>query len=234
MAVEVYRQSTTDVATNNNGFVATAQRATLEIGEPRDTSVLVFIRKTYPAEYNHVVRNMNDSINYQTNTKNKRSMRGGHLFLYRYVVLIAIIICFAFGIASIYVKGCAAVPFLLTILYIALSIYNIVVFICNRPLIHPLLTAQVPRGQLDGMINRFFKVPVNAAVLTGVVATFINPAVIVAAVKKENIQITEISIMLYDDRYLSRSRFPKEIVVHLLVFIILFILAIVFVSIKAS
>lgn len=234
MATELHRQNTTNIATHSNGFVAVTQHATMEIGEPRDTTVLVFIRSTYPAIYNHVVRNMNDSINYQTNTKKKWSMRGGHFFLYRYVVLLAMILCFVFGIVSIFVKGCAAVPLVLTVLYIALSIYNIVVYILNRPLIHPLLTRQVPRGNLDGMINRFFNVPVNATVLTGIIAAFIDPAVIAAAMKKENVQLTEIRIMLYDDRYLSRSKFPKEIIVHLFFFTILFILAIIFVSIKSS
>jgi hypothetical protein len=50
-----------------------------------------------------------------------------------------------------------------------------------------------------------------------VFAAFIDPAVIAAAVQKENIQLTEIEIMLYDDRYLRRSQFPKEIVVHLFI-----------------
>ncbi len=31
---------------------------------------------------------------------------------------------------------------------------------------------------------------------------------------KENIELTEIEIMFYDDRYLRYSQFPKEIVVH--------------------
>jgi len=132
------------------------------------------------------------------------------------------------------VKPCDVVPFILTVLYIALTIFNIVVYIKNRPIIHPLLARQVPRGQLDGMINRFYAVPVNATVLTGVIAAFIDPAVIAAAVKRENIELTEIQIMLYDDRYLFYSRFPKEIVVHLSIFIILFILAIIFVSITIT
>jgi hypothetical protein len=232
MIDHVHQQRTLNVATvENNGFVAVTRETTMELGQPRDTTILVFIRSTYPARYNHVVRNMNYI---KTNTKDKSSMRGGHFLLYRYIILLAILLCFGFGIASIYVKPCATVPFVLSILYIALSIFNVVIFIKNRPLIHPLLTKQVPRGQLDGMINRFYAVPVNATVLTGVVAAFINPAVIAAMVQRENIQLTEIKIMLYDDRYLSYSKLPKEIIVHLLTFIILFILAIAFVSVSPS
>jgi hypothetical protein len=218
----------------NNGIVAVTRQTTMEIGQPHATGVLAFIRNTYPASYNHVVRNMNAIIN-QMNAKNKRSMRGGHFLLYRYVVVFAIILCFCFGIASIYVKACAAVPFVLSVLYIALSIYNIVIFVLNRPLIHPTLTRQVPQGVIpDGSMNEFYSVPVNATVSTGVFAAFIDPAILAAAVRRENIQLTRIKIMLYDHRYLRRSNFPKEIIVHLLVFMILFILAIVFVISNVS
>lgn len=231
---EIYQQNTLDVATvENNGVVVVGQKTTMELGEPRERTILTFVRNTYPARYNHVVRNMN-SLNYLPNTKKKWSMRGGHFFLYRYIVLLAIILSFIFGIISIYVKACATVPFILTVLYIALSIVNIVIFIRNRPVIVPLVTKEVPRGQLNGMINRFYAIPVNATVLTGIVAAFFNPEVIAAAVRTDSIQLTEIDVMLYDDQYKSRGGFPKEIVIHLLVFIILFILAIIFVSIKSS
>jgi hypothetical protein len=231
MPPEIYRQDTMNTATiGNNGFVAVTRQTTMEIGQPHATGVLAFIRNTYPASYNHVVRNMNGII-YQMNEKDKRFMRGGHFLLYRYVMAFAIILCFCFGIASIYVKVCAAVPFILTVLYIALSIYNIVIFLLNRPLIHPVLTRQIPQGVIsDGTMNEFYSVPVNATVLTGVFAAFIDPAVLAAAVRRENIQLTKIDIMLYDHRYLRRSKFPKEIIVHLLVFIILFFLAIAFVG----
>jgi hypothetical protein len=146
MTNQLYKKNTVNVATvENNGFVAAVRETTMELGTPRDTTVLVFIRRTYPAIYNHVVRNMNQ-INHQMNTANKSSMRGGHFLLYRYIILFAILLCFSFGIASIYVKPCAVVPFILTVLYIVLSIFNIVIFIRNRPLIHPLLARQVPRG----------------------------------------------------------------------------------------
>lgn len=235
MTVNLYRQNTMNTATiGDNGFVAVLRETTMEIGQPRATGVIAFIRNTYPASYNHVVRNMNAIIK-QVNAKDKRSMRGGHFFFYRYILLFAILLCFAFGIASIYAKACAAVPSVLSVLYITLSIYNIVVFRLNRPVIHPLLARQIPRGQIPGgFMNEFYSVPVNATVLTGVLAAFIDPTIIAAAIQKENIQLTQIKIMLYDDRYLRRSKFPKEIIVHLFLFIILFILAIIFVSIDSS
>jgi hypothetical protein len=178
MTTEVYRQNTANVTTiGDNEFVAVSQQINMQIGQPRATGILVFIRNTYPASYNHVVRNMNHLLK-QLNTKNKRSMRGGHFLLYRYVILLAILLCFCFGIASIYVKPCAAVSFSLSVLYIALSIYNIIIFILNRPLIHPFLTGKIPRGYISGdYTNEFYSVPMNTRVLTGVFAGFIDPAV---------------------------------------------------------
>ncbi|CAF1173524.1 unnamed protein product [Adineta ricciae] len=234
MALEVHQQEQIQVSTiGDTGVVAVAQRSTIEMGMPRNTSKLAFIRNTYPAHYNHVVRNMN-SINYQTNTKAKHSMRGGHFLLYRYIISLAIILCLVFGVISIYVKGCASVPFILTVVYIAISIYNIVIYIKNRPLLNPLLAIQVPRDILPEFMNEFYTVPINATVLTGAIAAFVNPAVIAAAVRKDNVQLCEIQIMLYDDLYLRHCRFPWEITVHLLIFIVLFFLAIGFVSAKAS
>ena len=234
MTDQPYQQNSLQITTvENNGIIAVHTETTMELGIPRDTTILVFIRNTYPARYNHVVRNMN-GLNHQTDTKDKISMRGGHFFLYRYIILLAILLGFGFGIASVYVKPCATVPFILSVLYIALSICNIVIYLKNRPLIHPLLTRKVPRGNLGDSINKFYAVPVNATRLTGVLAAFIDPAMIAAAVKREEVQITEITIMLYDDRYVVYGKFPREIVVHLFVFICLFILAIIFVGISPS
>lgn len=233
MAVQPYRENTMKITAVENGVIGVVRDATMEVGIPRDNSVTVFIRRTYPALYNHVVRNMN-SITRSPNAKDYYSMRGGHFFLYRYVILFALILCFAFGIASIYVKPCAAVPFVLTVLYIVLSIYNIVIFIRNRPLINLPFAIEVPEGRLDGSVNQFFIVPINVQVLTGVIAVFVDPAVLFAALRRDNISVTEIKVMLYDRRYLTRSRFPKEIIVHLFLFLVMFFLAIVFVSVKVS
>jgi hypothetical protein len=231
MAVDIHRENTVSVVTvPDTGIVAVAQQTTMQMGTPRVTGVLAFVRNTYPARYNHVVRNMN-TLGPQTNTKDKSSMRGGHLLLYRYVILLAILLCFGFGLASLYVKPCAAVPFILSTLYIAVSIYNIVIYIRNTPLLHELLTAEVQTGVISGGYkNEFYKIPVTTTVHTGIVAALFNPAKIVAAVKRENTNVTEIQVMLYDCYYKRYTTFPIEIAIHLIVFIILFILAIAFVS----
>ena len=232
---EVYRQRTMEVSTieNNQGVVIVEQETRFEVGKPRETGIIAFIRNTYPARYNHVVRNMNQ-LNEYVNERKKWSMRGGHFFMYRYVIGLAIILSFCFGIVSIFEKAWCAVPFILISIYLLLSIFNTIVYYKNRPLINPLLTRQVPRGVLNGSINEFYAVPLNANIVTGAVAAYVDPAVIAAALREDNIELTEIHVMLYDDRYLASSGFPKEIIGQFIVFSILFILSIAFVSAKAN
>jgi hypothetical protein len=236
MAVQVSRNNRVNVATvGDNGLIAVDQDVHIEMGVPRHSGKLVFIRRTYPAVYNHVVQNMNTLLD-QNDEKKKRSMRGGHFFLYRYMVLLAFLLCLSFGIASIYVKACAAVPFILAMLHIVLATYNIVIYRLNRPLIHPFLAIDVESNGMPNpdKMNMFFKVPLRTTVLTGVLAALVDPARIIAAIQLKDSRIDEIEIMLYNYKYVRCARFPKECVFYLILFIIMFILAIAFVSTTIS
>jgi hypothetical protein len=64
---------------------------------------------------------------------------------------------------------------------------NIVIFIRNHPIINLIVTKQVPQDQLGGMINRFYTIPLHATILTGIVATFVDPSVIAAVQYPEKI-----------------------------------------------
>lgn len=120
--MQILQEKRVHVSTvGDDGVIVVGQDTTVRAGTPVYSGRFAFVRRTYPAVYNHVVRNMNSLIK-QTTEKKKRSMRGGHFFLYRYMVLLAFILCLSFGIASVYVKACAAVSFTLSILHIFLSI----------------------------------------------------------------------------------------------------------------
>lgn len=219
----------------NNGVVAVAQDSTITMGTPVYTGRLAIVRSSYPAVYNHVVRNMNVLIA-QTTEKEKRSMRGGHFFLYRYMVFFAFVLCLVFGIVSIFVKACATVPFILSTLYIFLSIYNIVIYRLNRPLIHPYLAIYLPKSQMPDSTkkNMFYTAPIHTNVRIQGLGALVDRTSILAAVQLENTHVTEIDIMFYTNTYISDSRFPKECALYLILFIIMFILAIVFVSSSVS
>jgi hypothetical protein len=236
MAMQIARDNRVHVSTvGDNGVIVVAQETNVRLGTPVNTTRLAFVRRTYPAMYNHAVRNMNSLIK-QTKEKEKRSMRGGHFFLYRYMVLLAFLLCFSFGIASIYVKACAAVSFTLSILHIFLSIYNIVIYLLNHPLIHPDLAIYLSPGQMPDskMQNMFYTVPIQTSVRTSGLGALVDPARIVAAVQLENTHVNEIQVMFYTDSYIRDARFPRECDFYLILFIIMFILAIIFVSISIS
>lgn len=155
-------------------------------------------------------------------------MRGGHFFLYRYVTSASMLLSQCFGITSIFIKPFCAIPFIITIIYIALSITNIVIYFKNIPLIKPVVTMQVEDGTLGGSMNRFIIVPVNAEVTTGIVTNSFDQSTIAATLESHNIQIAEVHAMQYEKEYLDECGFPKEILVHLKSFIIIFILTIIF------
>ena len=213
MAMQIFRDNRVHVSTvGDNGVIAVAQDTKVTMGTPIYTGRLAFVRNTYPAVYNHVVRNMNTLIA-QTVEKKKRSMRGGHFFLYRYMVLFVFLLCLVFGIISIFVKACATAPFILSAVYIFLSIYNIVIYRLNRPLIHPYLTIYLPKSQMPNSknMNMFYSVPFQTNVRTEGLGALVDPARIVAAVKLENTHVTEIDIMfsirtsIYPIRDFSRN-----------------------------
>jgi hypothetical protein len=177
-----------------------------------------------------------NSLIEKTTEKKKRSMRGGHFFLYRYMVLLAFLLCLGFGIASIHVKACAAVSFILSILHVFLSIYNIVIYRFNRPLIHPHLAIYLTPTQMpdSGWHNMFYTVPLHTHVRTGGLGALIDPTRIVAAVQFENTRVDEIQIMFYSNSYLRDTKFPKECAFYLVLFFIMFILSIIFVGTTVS
>jgi len=226
---QVHPQNNIEVATieNNDNTVTIVRQTRVELGRIRENTISAFIRNTYPARYNHIVQNMNDLI-YDPNEKKKWPMRGGHFFLYRYVTSASMLLSLCFGITSIFIKPFCAIPFIITIIYITLSIINIVIYFKNIPLIKSVVTMQVPNGTLGGWMNKFYLIPVNAEITTGIIANYADQSTIAAALQSHNIQITEIDVMLYEKEYLDECGFPKEILVHLKSFIILFVLTIIF------
>jgi len=236
MTMQIFKDNRVHVSTiGDNGIILVAQDTNVQMGTPVYNTKFAFVRRTYPAIYNHVVRNMNTLIK-QTKEKKKRSMRGGHFFLYRYMVLLAFLLCLGFGIASVHVKACASVSFILSILHIFLSIYNIVIYRLNHPILHPYLAIPLTPEEMprSGWKNLFYKIPFHTNVRTGALGALIDPTRIVAAVQFENTHVDEIQIMLYTNTYKADAKFPKECAFYLILFIIMFILSIIFVGTTVS
>jgi hypothetical protein len=76
----------------------------------------------------------------------------------------------------------------------------------------------------------FYTVPLHTSVRTGALGALIDPARIVAAIQLENTRVDKIEVMFYTNDYIHFARFPKECAFYLILFFIVFILAIIFVS----
>jgi hypothetical protein len=231
MPLNVIHQNRINAVTENgNTIVGVIDEKTIEMGAPVDVSVLTHVRSSYPAIYNHGVRSANH-LNHSVNEKQKRSMRGGHLFLYRYMVLLALLLSIGFGIASIDVKPCATVPFVLSFIHIGLAIYNIHVFLSNRPLLPPLLAHRVPAESLPNknFVNYFYKIPMTHSRNITLCGATLQPEEILTVFNMNTTHTNDITILLYTDGYLRHLKFPKECIVHLILFLIMFFLAISFV-----
>lgn len=236
------------MARNNRVHVSTisdvegigTNNRTVEIEVPKleDNTHRVWIRNTYPANYNFVVENMNFLARQNELGKSmvKWYMRGGHFLLYRYVVFFVFIICLGFGITSLFIKPFAAIPFVLSFIHIALAIYNIVIFRINRPLLHSDFTFSVPESSLeDDFHNRFFRVSFETSVIDVTLAALIvDPYAYFTALRQKYTNLDELQVMAYDGRYLPHTYFPKESVVYLIIFLIMFVLSIFFVATKVS
>ena len=230
------QETSVAVVSDSNVTVARARQTTVIVGHPRATGILAFVRNTYPAVYNHVGRNMNYLYRNAGLKESKRMMRGGHFLLYRYVILVAFLLSLGFGIASIYVKACSTVPFVISVIYIAISIANIVIFCLNRPAIDPARCREVPAHVImSGLKNDFYTVPLRTTFAeVDVIAMAANPVSFAAALKRENTEYEEVEVMLYNHTYRRDSKFPKECILHLLLFLVMFILGIIFVTTTVS
>jgi hypothetical protein len=212
-------------------FVVINPDNTREIGQTKDVIKRTGISNTYPAIYNHVIRNANymAEINGNNKTLFKKSMRGGRFFFYRFIVFLAFALSVTFTFLSVNNEQFfGIVPLVLSVIYITLSIYNIIIYRINRPLLHPNFTIPVRYGLLGKELSyRFYDIPLRTNVRNPDFSAVINDSdAFVADLKQRYTHLTEVRIMLYDDRYLRHNRFAKEAVFYLVLFILILIVAI--------
>lgn len=193
---------TPTVSGNTSGLVANDWRITnLDVGTPTNVTKRVIISDTHVSRYNHVVRNMNYLIQ-DTNEKKKWFMRGSHFFYVRFILVIALLACVASIITTIfYKKPMAAIGITISTVYILLSIYNIIIYRLNRPLLHPLLTIPVMNHRFP-LNNQFLKVPLQTTLLNSALAALVTDAeTYTATLQVQYVHRTHVTVMLYDIHY---------------------------------
>ena len=187
----------------------------VSIGTPVATGRLAWVRNTYAAKHNFAVRNYHSVDGSVT----KKRMRGGRFFLFRYVILFVLALCFVCSIMSKGNKGLVTVPILLAILYTGLSIYNIYVYCRNGSLLHDRMYP-VDSSVLKGSNNEFLTIPINARIKDRRIQAIVgeNLQAILASAQERNETIDSVEVMVYRHSYLAYTRFPLEAILHMGVF----------------
>ncbi|CAF1285520.1 unnamed protein product [Rotaria magnacalcarata] len=192
------------------------------LGTPQATGTLAWVQNTYASQYNHAVRCWEAF----DGASKKRRMRGGHLLLYRWLILAVVIVSFVLGGLSNQVKAYIAFPIVATVIYMSLTIWNWHVFRINGSLRHPHMI-QVPARIIPGWSNEFFRIPIYTQITDRQILGITHEVgTVIAQLIQQSHGETSLHIMVYTDSYLRKLKFPKETVLHFLIFIIVFVVAI--------
>ncbi|CAF0844002.1 unnamed protein product [Rotaria sordida] len=192
------------------------------------TGFRIFVRTSYAARYNFAVANYN-----AVSVIQKSTMFGNRLFLFRSIVAVVWIISMAFAILTLLLAGLVAVTIILSLIYIAISIYNIYVFIQNGNLLR---SARLLRAKVAGPSGHDYEwvsVPLDSRSANERLASVEQASLDNVRREFGGNNNSEIDCMVYTKRYAdSYPSFPKELLLHLIAFILAIIVGITIVVVK--
>jgi hypothetical protein len=196
----------------------------VNIGPARDTGVTVTIRNTYPDRYNFAVRQYNSIPD--AGIPRKKQMRGGHFFMYRCIVILAILIAVSAAGVSVQIKPFVALNIGLSLIYIILSIYNIIIFKRNGNL----FSDRMIHDNSFTRCNNYYTIPIHTSISESNVLANQHENII-AGLRNTYNHLSEIQIMVYHGDYVRRyTYFPRNIVKHLIIFSLVMLLGILLAS----
>ncbi|UJR13869.1 hypothetical protein I4U23_000877 [Adineta vaga] len=186
----------------------------------------IFVRSAYSAKYNFAVAN----YNYVSST-HKLNMRGGHLLLFRSIVVIVWIITMIFAILSLIKSIFIIFTIIFSLFYIVLSIYNSYVFFRNRNLLNATRLLPIKIFTLNGFDFEWIKVPLNSATVTDRMKDIDSSSLDRLRQEFVGNDQKEIICMTYTKQYADTySTYPKELLLHF----VAFLFTIIFGSIMAA
>lgn len=212
------------VVGNDSEVIAAGRSVTADValGTPEATGKLAWIQNTYASQYNHA-GGCWESFD---DTSSKRKMRGGHLLLYRWLMLAVVIASFVLGGLSRNVKAYVTFPVVSTVIYLAITIWNWHVFRTNGNLLHSHMI-EVPGNVIPGLLNEFYRIPIYAQITDQRLLAVSNHArTVIAHLIEQNHGQASIEVMVYKRSYLREIRFPWESILHFIIFIVVIIVAI--------
>lgn len=228
------KNTQSDHNTNSSNVRNDSTYTDLEIGQIRETGYRVYVASNYAARYNHGVR-CYECLDRNLKGRKLRNMRGGHLLLYNWAIIILFIVSLE-SLFLLYKKLLIILPITTSIIYLLISCYNYYVHRINGNIIHDCMF-EVDNCYLTGWsMNPFFKIPLHARIQQRELTAISDGRTITlfAQLQQRYHHLTDITIMLYSQYYKTgRGPFPKALAVHFVLFSMLFVLSI-FTAIWAS
>lgn len=191
---------------------------------PAESSGLrVFVRTAYPARYNFAVENYN-----AVSVHHKTTMRGGRLLLFRSVVAVAWIIAIVFAFLALIMASMVVPTVIISVLYIALSVYNAYVFFHNRTLLNASRLLKAKVAGPNGLDYEWVSLPLDSRSANERLAAVEQSAL--DNVRREFVgsNQSDILCLVYTKRYAETyPTFPKELFVHLAAFVLAIVLGVI-------
>ncbi|CAF3443265.1 unnamed protein product [Rotaria socialis] len=194
--------------------MSTAKKYAVPPAEP--TGFRIFVRATYSARYNFAVQNYN-----AVSANRKLSMFGNRFLLFRSIVAVVWIASMAFAVLALLKAAFVAVPIIFGLIYIAISAYNIYVFIENRSLLNATRLLRAKFAGPTGLDCEWIAVPLDSRSANERLAAVEQAALDNVRRECAGNSVTEIDCLVYTKRYADTfPSFPKEVLLHFLAFLI--------------
>jgi hypothetical protein len=186
------------------------------VAPPLEVGFQLFVRSAYPPRYNFAVDNYN-----AVSTVHKARMRGGRLLLFRSVVAVSWIVAMVFAVLATLKQSFVAVTVIVSLFYLALSFYNIHVYIQNRTLLNATRLLRAKVAGPTGADFEWVSVPIDSRSANERLSVVDQAALDNVRREFAGNKQTELDCLVYTKRYAeSYTPFPKEVLLHILAFLV--------------
>lgn len=183
---------------------------------PEPTGFQIFIRVAYATRYNFAVANYNAVA-----TNQKKSMFGDLFLLYRSVVAVVWIVAMAFAALALFKAEFVTGAVIPSVIYLAISIYNLYVYIDNRSLLHATRLLRAKVAGPSGLDCEWVSVPLDSRSANERLAAVEQAAIDRVRQEYAGSNVGEVECMVYTSRYADQyPSFPKEALLHILAFLV--------------
>ncbi|CAF5065657.1 unnamed protein product, partial [Rotaria magnacalcarata] len=194
--------------------MSTAKKYAVPPAEP--TGFRIFVRAAYSSRYNFAVQNYN-----AVSANRKLSMFGNRFLLFRSIVAVVWITSMVFAVLALLKAAFVAFTIVFGLIYIAISAYNIYVFIENRSLLNATRLLRAKVAGPTGIDCEWIAVPLDSRSANERLAAVEQAALDNVRREYAGNNVTEIDCLVYTKRYADTfPSFPKEVLLHFLAFVI--------------